>query len=206
MAFPEFPPRADWPRLRWKHVGQSILAATTIATFLFYLLPGTTSFRHRLAIVAGLFVLVLSVPIAATILRSILVAWQRIWYYPELYRRFETERELSGTLSQYLAEYYAKQRTYLPKRVHWFRDRQEIYLLVHKHSGPQPEIGEAFVAWDRETNGLMAKLRLVEIRPEGYHMKVMGSIHPIWAGSIHDEDMADSPVHTDIIVFKGLRS
>lgn len=195
MSDVRMPPKAGWPPFPWKDSGWWFGVAAMVATLAFFLSPEMIDlpWRRKLSVSLAL----LASPLVLLMLRyAKAVGWvlgQRVWHYPRLYQMLEHLVGTSDTLSRQLAESFGGRSSFEILRVHWFRGQEEMYLLIKKKPGKQPEIGATFLVLDEEDRRLMAVSKMMDSRSNGYYAKVTEHVDPVWLGEVRGRDLPELP-------------
>jgi hypothetical protein len=199
------PPKAAWPRFPWRDSGWWLTAFGALAALTFYLAPRLIDLDRRgRFFVAGLLV---AAPLALLLTRYAgaigLVLWQRIWHYPRLYRMFEQRGGLSDALSEHLGSSIEHWPRYELLTIHWFRDREDVCLLIRKKGGSQPAIGSTFFLYDMDSGRPLAVSTMIEVRRDGYYARVTEHFDALWLGAIRVRDTPEQPTPPGVSVFRG---
>lgn len=208
MRWDEAPPSGDWPSFRWEGSGWWFGICGTLATVFLSLAPGVVEMElgARLLVAGTLF----ASPLALLGIRHLVsvlgVFVQRARWYPSVYRRLNELEDNTASLKRQLQEFVEQRTRCEILRVHWFEG--EIFLLIQKRRGKQPEIGAQMVALDLEDGGVMAELELTKIRSDGYYAKVSGYIDPVWYGRIAAKGIPEQPPppNTEIVFHTSTRA
>ena len=166
-----------------------------VATLAFFVAPGMMELDTRRKLLVSL--ILLASPTPLIVLRyALAIVWmfgQRVYYYEQLYRMLELRVGTNDTLSRHLSDSIENWPRYEILKVHWFRERSEMYILIRKKRGKQPDIGATFCVYDTHYGRPMAFSEMIENRGDGYYSRITGYIDPVWLGEVRKLDLPELP-------------